>query len=205
MSFKADLTEEEAFSRIKEIIQQFDYPIESLEEKEIIDRILTKGVDAINEYKTVFGSIDSKNLKTKLNENKELSSYLAQTRMLTNEEKRAEITKILTSMGYDISEEPRINEFLDEFVIKGSKSIEKFKDIFGIKHEKTLLANIEKNPKLHRFNRLLSQNFNETEMADELNKELLKLDYDKSRDSWINNFIKDFLGKEKKDLKVCKF
>jgi len=39
-------------------------------------------------------------------------------------------------------------------------------------------------------------------VADELNKELLKLNYDKSKDEWLNSFIKDFLAKEIKDFKV---
>jgi hypothetical protein len=163
---------------------------------------LIKGVDAIDEFKTIFGVLDSKNLKSKLNESKELSAYLDQTKMSTYEEKRLEVTKILKEMGYEISEVPKINDFLDEFVKKGSKSIENFKEIFGIKHEKTLLAKIESNPKLRRFNRLLTQKSNETGVEDELNKELLKLSYDRSKDDWVNSFIKDFLAREKKNFKV---
>jgi len=163
---------------------------------------LIKGVDAVDEFKTIFGILDSKNLKSKLNERQELSAYLDQTKMSTNEEKRLEVTKILVEMGYEINEVPRINEFIDEFINKGSKSIENFKDIFGIKHPKTLLTKIESNPKLRRFNRLLTQKSNETGVEDELNKELLKLSYDRSKDDWVNSFIKDFLAREKKNFKV---
>ncbi len=196
------LTEEEAFLKIKEIIQQFDYQLETQKETEIIERILIKGVDAIDEFKTIFGILDSKNLKSKLNERKELSTYLDQTKMTTDEEKRLEVTKILIDMGFEINEVPRINEFLDEFVKKGSKSIENFKDVIGIKHEKILLAKIERNPKLRRFDKLLARKSNETDVADELNKELLNLKYDKSKNEWVNSFIKDFLAREKKDFKV---
>ncbi len=195
-------TEEEVILQIKEIIQQFDYQLETQKESEIIERILIKGVDAIDEYKKIFGILDSKSLKSKLNERKELSVYLDQTKMSTDEEKRLEVTKILNEMGYEISEEPKINEFIDEFVIKGSESIENFKDVFGIKQDKILRAKIESNPKLRRFNRLLTQKSNEPDVAGELDKELLKLKYDKSNDEWVNSFIKDFLAKEKKDFKV---
>ena len=201
--FKEDLTEKEAVSQIKEIIQQFDYPLEKNVETEIIDQILFKGAGAVDEFKSIFGIKDSKKIKLKLNENKELSAYLDQTKLLTNEEKKLEVEKILYDMGLEISEEPKINEFLDEFVSIGSKAIENFKDIFGMKHKKTLLAKIENNPKLSRSNRFLTQNSNETNVAEELNKELLKLEYDKSKDEWVNRFLKDFLAKETKDFKVC--
>ena len=106
-------------------------------------------------------------------------------------------------MGLEISEEPKINEFLDEYISLGSKAIENFKEIFGIKYKKILLAKIENNPKLRRPNRFLTQNSNETNVAEELNKELLKLEYDKSKYEWVNGFLKDFLAKETKDFKVC--
>ena len=101
-------------------------------ETEIINQILIKGIGAVDDFKSVFGTFDCKKVKLKLNEKKELSAYLDQTKMMTNEEKKLEVEKILTEMGLEISEEPKLNEFLDEYVSLGSKAIENFKDIFGI-------------------------------------------------------------------------
>jgi len=118
IKFFSVLTDEEAFLQIKEIIQQFDYQLETQSEAEIIERILNKGVDAVDEFRTIFGILDSKNLKSKLDESKGLSAYLNQTKMFTDEEKRLEVTKILIEMGYEINDVPGINEFLEEFVKK---------------------------------------------------------------------------------------
>ena len=174
--------------------------IESAQKAQIIDKILLKGEDAIDEYKHVFGVFDFNKVKQLIRDNTTVNTFLAESSVCTDDDKKREIRKILRDMSLNMQEHPFLNDFMDEFVKKGMQAIDNYKEFFGIKYESKLRDKVDKSQKLKKFMRSLSQSSDSDAPSAQMRKELKKLDYDPQNEPWLEAFLQEFTSQGEKAI-----
>ena len=116
--------------------------------EDCIEAFKSKGLDAINDFETQFGIIDTTKLKRIIQSNASLNVHCKNVfTTITTEEAALELEAILSGMGYNKDDNPWLSGVIKKFTNKGSvDSIDEYSSKFGQNDSKKLRSNIMSNP-----------------------------------------------------------
>ena len=197
-------TKGEVKSELKNLLNELEYDENRDGEEwlgDFVHDFCNKGMISIEDYEAKFGSRDATKLKTKLQNNAKIISYVklikqAPPKNVSKRDACDELEKILHEFDYEKDTDSWIDDFTQTFTSKGFEAIDEFKHKLGVKDAAKIKTRIENSDVLNLFLKKLKPTQTSTvtkkEAISELEKLLSDEDYDPLDNAWLESFIKKF-------------